>query len=176
MKLLDGGIHEWLANEGSLTEESPIIAASQFKLPTTTGMQYFISKEEVENALNSNIKIIDTRTIDEFSGKRQKKGASKGGRIPGSINIDWAEAINYHSDKKIKPIEELDSIYGTITSMKDDTIILYCHSGVRSAHTTFVLTQMLNYTHVKNYDGSWIEWSHSNHLPLKKDSITQLTE
>ena len=64
--------------------------------------------------------------------------------------------------------------YAFLNLQKQDPIILYCHSGVRSAHTTFVLTQLLGYKNVKNYDGSWTEWSHFEELPFEKDSLTTL--
>jgi len=73
----------------------------------------------------------------------------------------------------MKPLEALDSIYGQLQVGKEDPIIVYCHSGVRSAHTTFVLTQLLNYNNVKNYDGSWTEWSYYSDLPFELDYLTQ---
>jgi len=174
LKLLHGGISEWKAIGGEVSTETPSVQKAIFKLPVMASMKYLISKEEVQEALNMNTVILDTRSLDEYLGIRQKKGAAKGGRIPGSINIDWAEAINYNSDKKIKSFEKLDSIYGQLQIAKDDPIIVYCHSGARSAHTTFILTQLLNYKNVKNYDGSWIEWSYFKNLPFEKDSSTQL--
>jgi thiosulfate/3-mercaptopyruvate sulfurtransferase len=134
-------------------------------------MKYFVSKEDIQKALSDKTVILDTRTQDEFSGKTQKKGASKAGRIPGSIHIDWADAIHFDGDQRLKSKHELDSIYGSLHISKDTPIIVYCHSGVRSAHTTFVLTQLLGYTHVKNYDGSWTEWSYFDELPIEKDSL-----
>ena len=109
-----------------------------------------------------------------FLVKDKKKGAAKGGRIPKSVHIDWAEAFNYSGDKRIKPVEELKIIYNKLNIKKNDPIIVYCHSGVRSAHTTFVLTQLLGYKNVKNYDGSWTEWSYFNDLPFKKDSVIKI--
>ncbi len=172
LKLLQGGLSEWKANNGLVTTEIPSIQKAIFKLTDRPSMKYYVSKEEVQKALNTNTVILDTRTLDEFSGKRQKKGAAKGGRINNSIHIDWAEAIDYNGDKKTKSLEELESIYSQLQIEKDAPVIVYCHSGVRSAHTTFVLTQLLNYTNVKNYDGSWTEWSYFDDLPSKKDSAT----
>ena len=126
----------------------------------------------MQTALQTNTLILDTRTIDEFTGERQKRGAMKGGRIPNSIHIDWSDAINYEGDKKLKRIIDLETIYNQLKTDKNNPVIVYCHSGVRSAHTTFVLTQLLGYKNVKNYDGSWIEWSYFDDLPFKKDSIT----
>ena len=172
IKLLQGGIAEWKANNGHVTTLKPKVDKAVFKLNKHPKMSYYASKEQVIKALNNKVVILDTRTIDEFSGKQQKKGAFKAGRIPNSIHIDWAEAININGDKRIKSSEDLEVIYSKLKAKKNDSIILYCHSGVRSAHTTFVLTQLLGYKNVKNYDGSWTEWSYFNDLPIERDSIT----
>ena len=172
IKLLHGGISEWKSNNGQVTTQIPKVNTAVFKLTKHPKMQYYVSKEQVSDALNSNVVILDTRTSEEFSGKRQKKGATKAGRIPNSIHIDWAETINYNGNKHLKSLKELEIIYSELNIKKNDSIIVYCHSGVRSAHTTFVLTQLLGYKHVKNYDGSWIEWSYFNDLPINGNNIT----
>jgi len=172
IKLLHGGISEWKSNNGQVTTQIPKVNTAVFKLTKHPKMQYYVSKEQVSDALNSNVVILDTRTSEEFSGKRQKKGATKAGRIPNSIHIDWAETINYNGNKHLKSLKELEIIYSELNIKKNDSIIVYCHSGVRSAHTTFVLTQLLGYKHVKNYDGSWTEWSYFNDLPINGNNIT----
>jgi thiosulfate/3-mercaptopyruvate sulfurtransferase len=172
LKMLHGGLSKWKANGGRVTTEVTEVEETVFELTKNPKMKYYVSKKQVSEALSSNIAILDTRAIDEFSGKRQKKGATKGGRIPNSIHIDWAESIDYNGDKRIKSLEDLESIYSKLNIKKNEPIILYCHSGVRSAHTTFVLTQLLGYKNVKNYDGSWTEWSYFNDLPFESDSVT----
>lgn len=174
VKLLHGGLTAWKKSGGAVTQEEPLIQDAVFKLKENASMKYFISKEEVQKSINRNITLLDTRSIDEFSGKKRKKGAAKGGRIPNSINIDWSAAIDYDGDKKFKSIEDLEAIYTQHGMTKDDTLIVYCHSGVRSAHTTFVLTQLLAFKHVKNYDGSWTEWSSFNNLSYVNDSKTTI--
>jgi thiosulfate/3-mercaptopyruvate sulfurtransferase len=174
VKLFHGGITAWKLVNGGVSQEVPVVVKTTFKLSDTPSMKYYVSKDDMLQAVNNETLIIDTRTTDEYSGKRQKKGAAIGGRIPKSILIDWANAVDYAGDKKMMPIAALDSIYNGLNVSKDDLIIAYCHSGVRSAHTTFVLTQLLGYTNVKNYDGSWTEWSHFNDLPKEQDSITTI--
>jgi thiosulfate/3-mercaptopyruvate sulfurtransferase len=175
VRLFHGGIKEWKNNNGKVSSEYPIIKTTVYRLNEKPSLKYYVSKEQVQEVLNNNINntiLLDTRTSDEFSGKKQKLGATKGGRIPNSIHIDWADAINYNGDKRLKSLEELETIYNRLNIKKEDSIIVYCHSGVRSAHTTFVLTQLLGYKNVKNYDGSWIEWSYYNDLPFENDSLT----
>ncbi|MFY0604972.1 MAG: sulfurtransferase [Flavobacteriaceae bacterium] len=173
-RLLNGGYSNWLKQKGAISKKTTKPKVSHFKFTGDFSKELFIIKEDVLSAAKKKALIIDTRTPDEYSGKRQKKGAFKGGRIPNSISIDWTLAINYHGDKKIKPIAELEKIYSSYIKSKEDTIIVYCHSGVRSAHTTFVLSKLLGYNNVKNYDGSWTEWSYFNDLPFHKDSITSI--
>ena len=174
VKLLHGGYSAWVAAGGANSTTASITRVGNFKLASNPSMKYAVSKEDVLTAVNNNRVILDTRTEDEFSGKRQKNGAAKGGRIPASVRIDWAEAIDYNGDKRIKSLEELQQIYGELKNSKEEQIVVYCHSGVRSAHTSFVLTQLLGYSNVKNYDGSWVEWSHIDSLPFIQDSTTTL--
>tara|TARA_R110002073_G_scaffold14554_1_gene59271 strand:+ start:39875 stop:40807 length:933 start_codon:yes stop_codon:yes gene_type:complete len=176
VRLLNTTYSEWIATTGSFLKEVPKINPTDFKFTNKPSQKLYISKEDVLQELNKNTVILDTRTPDEYSGKRQKKGAVKGGRIPNSKLIDWSTAINFHGNKKLKSIQELDSIYGAIIPSKETPIIVYCHSGVRSAHTTFVLTQLLGYKNVKNYDGSWTEWSYFDNLPFEKDSINSIEQ
>ncbi|MGK0413335.1 MAG: thiosulfate/3-mercaptopyruvate sulfurtransferase [Polaribacter sp.] len=173
VKMLHGGIESWKKIEGEVTKKTYKIKKSIFKLFGEPKMQYYISKEEMLKALENNVVLLDTRTFDEFYGIQQKKGAAKSGRIPNSIHVDWAEAINFDGDHRLKQIEILENFYHKKLNInKNDSIILYCHSGVRSAHTTFVLTQLLGYKNVRNYDGSWTEWSHYNNLPFINNSLT----
>lgn len=172
VKLLQGGISAYTNAGGQLNTANPKVTKSNFKFSKNPSMKFYASKEDMLMGIKSKTKILDTRSTDEYLGINQKKGAAKAGRIPGSIQIDWAEAINYHTDKSLKSVEELEKIYNRLGVEKNHPILVYCHSGVRSAHTTFVLTQILMYKNVKNYDGSWTEWSHHDELPIENKSLT----
>ncbi|TMM57478.1 sulfurtransferase [Maribacter algarum] len=172
VKLLNGGWTDWKKNQGLISNNLPKITPSNFTFSDALSNDYLIQKDSLQAQLdNENIVLIDARTADEFSGKRLKAGAKRGGRIPNSFNIDWTEAIN-SSNRKFKSPEAIEKVYAQIGVTKDKPIVVYCHTGVRSAHTTFVLTELLGYANVKNYDGSWSEWSYYDELPIEKDSVT----
>ncbi len=176
VKILNGGLKAWIAAGGGVTTKVAVRKASKFRLPEKPSFRYLIDRYDMQKIMTGSglERIIDTRTGDEYSGKRQKAGASFGGRIPGSQHIDWTEAIDYEGTLKFKSKVELEKIYGTLKISQDDPIIAYCHTGVRSALTTFVLTQLLDYKNVKNYDGSWTEWSFYKDQPFEKDSVTTI--
>ncbi|MEP0266076.1 rhodanese-like domain-containing protein [Dokdonia sp.] len=176
VRILNGGINGWNDIDGKLTTEITPIKESNFTLPDVSPMTFYVNKEQVLSAVNDKTPplILDTRTVNEYTGVRQKKGANSGGRIPGSILMNWADCVNYESDKKFKDYIALATMYDSIIPNKEQLVIAYCHSGVRSAHTTFVLTELLGYKNVKNYDGSWTEWSQFENYPKKKDSITTI--
>lgn len=170
VKMLNGGWTAWENLDGEMTRDRPIVSPTNFRFLNKPSMAYYITKDELSTLLENNVLIIDSRTFDEYSGLQKKNGAFRAGRIPNSIHIDWAESINFTGDQRLKSIEELKNVYDLENIKNKDLIILYCHSGVRSAHTTFVITQLLGFENVKNYDGSWVEWSYFNHLPIENDT------
>lgn len=170
VKLLDGGLSALKRAKIPLTTDESKVTTTNFSFSTEVNTAYYASRIQLKRAVKKGAIIIDTRTTDEYLGNVLKKGAFVKGKIPTSQLLDWANSINYSGDQKIKTSLELEEIYAKIGAKKSDTIYVYCHSGVRSAHTTFVLTQRLGYKHVLNYDGSWTEWSYYKNLPLKKDN------
>ncbi len=176
VKILNGGFHAWIAADGPLTKVKPQFEKSTFKLVHKNDKNLFIGRQELNDLIQNDSThfILDTRTDDEFSGKRQKLGAASAGRIPNSILMDWAKSVDFNGTGKFKSIPELRALYDKLNLPLNAPIITYCHSGVRSAHTTFVLHELLGYSNVKNYDGSWTEWSYFDDLPFEKDSITTI--
>ncbi len=95
-----------------------------------------------------------------------QEGAQRGGHIPTAKNIPWSTAAN--ADGTFKSAEELRQIYGGQDITPDKDVVAYCRIGERSAHTWFVLTQLLGYPRVRNYDGSWTEWGNLVRAPIEK--------
>jgi thiosulfate/3-mercaptopyruvate sulfurtransferase len=94
------------------------------------------------------------------------------GRIPGSIHSDWANCVNWTTDKRFKSIKDIQHEFAKLDIDPKNPIVVYCHSGVRSSHYFFVLRELMGFTDIYNYDGSWTEWSYYKDLPIEKDSLT----
>ena len=177
VRLLNGGLHAWNDARGPLTSLQPVLEPGAFRLPEQGRPELLIQVDSLAMSLaGEDFLIIDARSEVEFSGERKKSGAARAGRIPGSHHRDWAGAVNYHSDKKFMSPEQLQKVYGLLPEQRDKEVIVYCHSGVRSAHTAFVLTQLLGYPRVRNFDGSWIQWSAIDTAQVLQDRLTKIFE
>lgn len=166
-KIIDGGIQGWQAAGFELTMATPDEPTPRnYQFMNEPDYSRLASLEDVISAqTDPNVVLLDTRSIEEFTGEKLKKGATREGRIPGSVWLEYKESIA--EDSCFECIDDLAAQFVALGITKDKTIIPYCQSGVRSAHTTFVLTQLLGYPNVKNYDGSWIEYSYNEDLPLE---------
>lgn len=175
VKLLNGGMQQWKKLNYPLSTEKPTLSESEFKFDESlANKSYFASIDDVNEAIsNPEILLVDVREFEEFTGEFMKKGAYRSGRIPSSLWSNWNEVVNYKNQTKLWDIAKLKKIFLEKGITPDKRIIAYCQSGVRSAHTTFVLTQILGYPNVKNYDGSWIEWSYHKNSPIEQGSISQ---
>ncbi len=167
-----GGLAEW---EGDITQDIPEIQPTIYEFSAAAAepdmKMDFARFEKLRE--RPGVVVIDARSAAEYNGIELKKGASFSGHVPNAINICYSKSLDFTKGDLItlKSVEELRTIYGPMASPAD-TVLVYCHSGVRSSYTYFVLTEVLGYKHVYNYDGSWSEWSYMNQAP---DS-TQLTD
>lgn len=155
---LNGGITEWVKKYGkeSLVKEASAIIPTSYKSIFRNDLR--ITADELYQKLNDpNAIIIDTRTPEEYSGQKIAEKVSRGGHIPGAINIEWYKATIDPDLETLKSKEELELIYKDIP--KDKEIIVYCQTATRSSNNFFVLKYILGYPNVRNYDGSWDEWS-----------------
>ncbi len=173
-KIVDGGRLKWEQEKRELTRDVPFYPATSYTAPPRDDSQIRAFRDQVLKHLEANKPLVDVRSPDEYSGKLlhmanyPQEGALRGGHIPGAKNVPWAKAAN-PEDGTFKSAEQLRAIYEQEQGLKkDDDIIAYCRIGERSSHTWFVLTYLLGYPHVRNYDGSWTEWGNSVGVPIEK--------
>ena len=183
LHVMNGGKAAWkIAGYELSFEPNPAPTAIDYKFSSRPGYTHFASMEDVIAAMNdTNVILLDTREPEEYQGVPYinkgvcypyKKGAYTNGRIPGSIHLNWSDAVDLDGDHRFKSLKDLKYNFEKAGITPDKEIIAYCQSGARSAHTTYVLTELLGYPDVVNYDGSWIEWSY-NHVNGGKVPIEQ---
>jgi thiosulfate/3-mercaptopyruvate sulfurtransferase len=172
VKLLNGPREKWIADGRPTTAAVPDAAPATFVAQhgDETIRAY---RHEVLAALNDGKRLVDVRSPQEFSGELiamagyEQEGAQRAGHIPGAKSVPWAQAVT--EDGTFKTAEELRDLYTSKGVLSDDPIIAYCRIGERSAHTWFVLHELLGHDDVKNYDGSWTEWGNLVNVPIEKD-------
>ncbi|MCU0635027.1 MAG: sulfurtransferase [Gemmatimonadaceae bacterium] len=172
LKVLDGGRAKWIAEGRPTTADVPHVAPSTFVAPerVDTGLRVYMGEVRVHQAAHK--PLIDVRSPQEYTGERThmpdypQEGTLRGGHIPGARNVPWARAAN--ADGTFKTRDELAAIYeGEAGLTRDAEVVTYCRIGERSSHTWFVLTYLLGYPHVRNYDGSWTEWGNAVRTPIR---------
>ncbi len=173
-KIMDGGRIKWVKEGRPMTTDVPTYPETDYQARERDDKKIRAFRDEVLKHLDSQGRLIDVRSPDEYTGKKlhmpeyPNEGALRGGHIPGAANIPWARAVN-PDDGTFKTAEELRGLYeGEAKLKKDDDVIVYCRIGERSSHTWFVLTHLLGYPKVRNYDGSWTEWGNLVGVPIER--------
>jgi thiosulfate/3-mercaptopyruvate sulfurtransferase len=173
VRLLDGGRAAWAAAGKELTTEksAPVRADYPVTARDDSGIRAF--RDEVRRHVEASGRLVDVRSPGEYSGELlhmpdyPQEGALRGGHIPGAASVPWKRAAN--DDGTFKSADELRTIYvDEIGLSSDDDVVAYCRIGERSSHTWFVLSQLLGFPKVRNYDGSWTEWGNSVGLPIER--------
>jgi len=172
-RLMDGGRQKWLAEERAFTTDIPHRAPVQYPVPRRNDTPIRAFREDVVAHLERGGKLVDVRSPEEYSGEflhmpdYPQEGALRGGHVPGAANVPWKRAVN--NDGTFKGIEELREIYARETGLSsEEEVIAYCRIGERSSHTWFVLSHLLGYANVRNYDGSWTEWGNLVGAPIER--------
>jgi len=172
LKIMNGGRAKWIQEGRPLTKEVPSYPQTTYlaKMPDRRVRAF---RDQVFQHVDSNLPLVDVRSPKEYSGELlhmpnyPQEGATRGGHIPNAVNIPWSQATN-ESDGTFKSAAELSELYAARGVTPDKEIIAYCRIGERSSHTWFVLTYLLGYPKVKNYDGSWTEWGNLVNAPIEK--------
>ncbi len=172
-KLLDGGRIKWEQEGRELTTDVPSFPATKYQAKPRDDARIRVFYQEVRDHAAEGKPLVDVRSPDEYSGVRThmadypQEGTLRGGHIRGAKSVPWARAAN--ADGTFKSADDLRAIYEKEQGLspKDD-IVAYCRIGERSSHTWFVLTHLLGYENVRNYDGSWTEWGNAVRAPIEK--------
>ena len=172
VQLIDGGRVKWEKEGRPYTTDAPSYPATTYKFKQDGNDKIRAYRDDVLARLGK-AALVDVRSPKEFSGELlapenlPQEGAQRGGHIPTAANIPWSTAVN-SEDGSFKTLDELKEIYGGQGVVPNKDVIAYCRIGERSAHTWFVLHELLGYPDVKNYDGSWTEWGSSIRVPIEK--------
>jgi thiosulfate/3-mercaptopyruvate sulfurtransferase len=174
VKILDGGRDKWIKEGRAITKERPHPAPAHYPVPSRRHDDEIRAfADDTLAHMQAHRPMIDVRSPGEFRGEithmpeYPQEGVLRGGHIPGAKGIPWKTAVN--DDATFKSAAELRRIYTEGCSLKkDDDIIAYCRIGERSSHTWFVLTYLLGYDKVRNYDGSWTEWGNKVRAPIER--------
>ena len=171
--LMNGPREKWIAEGRPTSTEVPSPEPATFTAkPGDDAIR--AKRDEVLAALESDTKLVDVRSPQEYSGEviamagYEQEGAQRGGHIPGAASVPWAQAVR--EDGTFKSADELRELYGAKGVTEDADVIAYCRIGERSAHTWFVLHELLGNQRVKNYDGSWTEWGNLVNVPIERSA------
>ena len=174
VRILDGGRTKWVDEGRELTTEVPQRSQTQYEA-AERDESIRARRDAVQQGIGEQTKaLVDVRSPQEYSGELvsppgyEQEGAQRAGHIPTAQSIPWAQAVR--DDGTFKSADELRELYGAKGVTDDKQVTAYCRIGERSAHTWFVLRELLGYETVKNYDGSWTEWGNLVDVPIEKGS------
>ena len=169
VRILDGGRTKWVAEGREMTVEAPKPDVTEYPVVERDDSTLRAFQEDVLAHLGE--PLVDVRSPGEYSGELlhmpdyPQEGAVRGGHIPGAASVPWARAAA--EDGTFRPRAELSAIYEAEQGLSpSDDVVAYCRIGERSSHTWFVLTHLLGFDRVRNYDGSWTEWGNSVRVPI----------
>ena len=161
--LLNGGLHAWAAEQRPSTNEATEIHPTNYEA-TITHRGMADKNYILRHLKDPSVVLVDTRSPAEYTGESKK--ADRAGHIPGAVNFDWVNAMDQQNHLRLKPQDELRSVFNSLGSTPDKEVITYCQTHHRSAHT-YMVFKILGYKNVKGYPGSWSEWGNSKDTPVE---------
>jgi thiosulfate/3-mercaptopyruvate sulfurtransferase len=170
VRILDGGRQKWIDEGRELSTDVPEATSATYSA-RERDETIRARRDAVLGAIGRDT-LVDVRSPQEFSGELiaapgyEQEGAQRGGHIPTAQSIPWAQAVR--DDGTFKSADELRELYEGKGVTPDRAVTAYCRIGERSAHTWFVLRELLGYQDVRNYDGSWTEWGNLVDVPIEK--------
>jgi len=175
VQLLNGGRKKWELEGRPLVTDAPgTIATRGYPVPHGNDKIRAYRDQVASDIVGKTGKgLVDVRSPEEFRGESlapahlPQEGAQRGGHIPGARNIPWGKAVDPDQETFLSA-DQLSQLYQGEGITPDHEIIAYCRIGERSAHTWFVLHELLGYPNVRNYDGSWTEWGSLVKAPIEK--------
>jgi len=170
--LMNGPREKWIEEGRPTSTDAPSHPATTFEA-REPDQSIRALRDEMLQLVGTDTRLVDVRSPQEFSGELiamagyEQEGAQRSGHIPGAISVPWAQAVQ--DDGTFKPADELRELYQGKGVLDGNDIVAYCRIGERSAHTWFVLHELLGQDNVRNYDGSWTEWGNMVAVPVQKD-------
>ena len=172
VRLMDGGRALWQAEGRELSTERPEVTPADYPVVEREDAPIRAYREDVLAALGTT-PLIDVRSPQEYTGERThmpdypQEGTLRGGHIPTAASVPWARAAA--EDGTFRSRDDLEAIYlDEVGLTPGEDVIAYCRIGERSSHTWFVLTHLLGFENVRNYDGSWTEWGNAVRVPVAR--------
>jgi thiosulfate/3-mercaptopyruvate sulfurtransferase len=175
VRLVDGGRKAWeIEGRPMVTDVPTVVSTSGYRASTPDlAIRAFRDQVLADYVGNPAAALVDVRSPEEFRGERlapdhlPNEAAQRPGHIPGAVNIPWAKAVDPDSGRFL-PADALRALYEGQGITPDRDVVAYCRIGERSAHTWFVLHELLNFPNVRNYDGSWTEWGSLVGVPIER--------
>jgi thiosulfate/3-mercaptopyruvate sulfurtransferase len=175
VRLLDGGRKAWEIESRAMVTEVPTVTATSGYQASSPDLAIRAFRDQVlvDYVDNPTAALVDVRSPEEFRGERlapdhlPNEAAQRPGHIPGAVNIPWVKAVDPDSGR-FRPTDELRALYEGQGITPDRDVVAYCRIGERSAHTWFVLHELLEFPSVRNYDGSWTEWGSLVGVPIER--------